>query len=121
MHLVKEFGRIAYFFQEPRYDTEESLSMREKVWTADSARWMSVAAAKLESISDDNFTLESITSKLSELCQEENVKMGKIYPSFRYALTASFVGAGVPETILTLGRLHSIQRIQNAATHQPSL
>lgn len=112
MRIVSEFTRISYFFESPNYESQQAKEMKEKVWQAEkSSNWMKIMNEKLKDIPDEDFTVDTISQKLNELCEEESVKMGKVFPSFRYALTGSFVGAGIPETIHVLGKETTLNRL----------
>jgi len=111
MRIVQEFDRIAYFFTEPDYQSNDSVLMKEKVWKERSGEWISMTVSQLENLSETDFTVSSISNILTSVCEAENIKMGNLYPTLRYALTGTFVGAAIPETIHVLGKDKSILRL----------
>ena len=70
-----------------------------------------MTVSQLENLSETDFTVSSISNILTSVCEAENIKMGNLYPTLRYALTGTFVGAAIPETIHVLGKDKSILRL----------
>ena len=60
-----------------------------------------------------DWTAETIKQTIHDLCQEMGVKMGKVMPALRVAVTGGVPGPDLVSTMEILGKDESIKRIQN--------
>ena len=82
--------------------------------------WIRKLKERIAGIPETEFSVTAISQQLTAICEEENIKMGNVYPTFRYALTATFVGAGVPETIHVFGKERTLARLELVYAHHNS-
>ena len=114
MKVIHEYVRISYFFTDPNFATDVAVEVRGKVWNENSKDTVSRIADELETLTEQQFTdSENVSQILNKFCEKEKIKMGKLFPLLRYALTASHIGAAVPETIAVLGRSQSLARLRS--------
>lgn len=60
-----------------------------------------------------NWDENSIKNLISEICSEKSIKMGKVMPSLRIAITGGVAGPDLITTLSILNRNESISRIRN--------
>jgi glutamyl-tRNA synthetase len=63
---------------------------------------------------DINWNVELIKQTIFDICTEKGIKMGKIMPSLRMAITGGVPGPDLISTIEILGKEESIERIKNS-------
>eukprot|EP00123_Amoebidium_parasiticum_P020761 comp5593_c0_seq1/m.1499 comp5593_c0_seq1/g.1499 ORF comp5593_c0_seq1/g.1499 comp5593_c0_seq1/m.1499 type:complete len:535 (-) comp5593_c0_seq1:137-1741(-) len=102
-----------YLWTEPNYASADAKKWASSVWDADCAIQLQTS---LQQISPDQFTPDSVSAVLDSVATASNKQKPKLMQLLRLCLTASKVGAGVPQTAQLLGRQRSLQRMQAAIT-----
>ncbi|MDP9189381.1 MAG: glutamate--tRNA ligase [Actinomycetota bacterium] len=106
--LVEVWPLIRFLLEEPETD--------EKAWKRvmkDGSDALLVAARRaLEEV--DPFEPEPIERALAPLLAELDVKPGKLYQPIRVAISGGSVSPGIFESLATLGRERSLERIDRA-------
>ena len=64
---------------------------------------------------DDAFTVESIEATTRALAEEQGAGFGRIIHPARLAATGTTAGVGMVETLISIGRDETIQRLRRAA------
>jgi len=73
-----------------------------------------VFSAFLEKAGSIDWTAEKIKQLISDICTENGLKIGKIMPSLRLALTGGVPGPDLMTTAFILGKGETLQRIENS-------
>ena len=102
--FAKDLQSIADIFFKPIVIKESDL----KVLTDDYKKVFSAFVTK-----SIDWTAETIKQTIHDLCQEMGVKMGKVMPALRVAITGGIPGPDLVSTMEILGVDESIKRIQN--------
>ncbi|KAG0221934.1 Glutamyl-tRNA synthetase [Actinomortierella wolfii] len=108
-----------YYFQTPDYSSEDSKSYRSKVGEETLHKILPTVQELLSSTST-NSPLSSQEAKeaLKKTAEQHKVKLPVVMNTVRYAVTGVKVGAGVPETMATLGREIVVKRICELLSQQ---
>ncbi|MEO0557719.1 MAG: glutamate--tRNA ligase [Bacteroidota bacterium] len=99
-----------YLFGEVTSYDETALKKR---WKDDSARLVATYADRLEA--DSEFTEASTEVAMRQLAEDEEVGFGRVIHPVRLATTGVSAGAGMFETLVTIGRDTVIERLRRAA------
>jgi glutamyl-tRNA synthetase len=102
-------GLVA-FLQEPFEMTDAAWQKLLKA--ADAAMILEHVARELEAL--DTFDVESVEAALRGLCEQLDRKPGKLFGPVRFAVTGRSITPGLWESIVTLGRERTLQRIAHA-------
>lgn len=103
--FTKDLQKIADIFFKPVVITDK------KVITED---YKKVFTNLLTKIDDVNWDIESIKQLIFDCCAELEVKMGKVMPALRMAITGGIPGPDLVSTIEILGKDEVINRISNS-------
>jgi glutamyl-tRNA synthetase len=100
------YASVSYFF--------EPLILKDDVVLKNPSIFVDVMNCMLDVIDDSyDFTAEKIKYDLEEFCNVLGIKVGKVLPDLRMALTGGIPGPHLPETMVILGKDESIKRITN--------
>lgn len=101
------FGTITYFFDE--------VVLKDDVVLKNANEFIAVMEEFIVnySVADHELTETEIHDNLEELCVKHNLKLGKIMPDLRMALTGGLPGPSLALTIWILGKEVSMKRINN--------
>ncbi|KAI9274195.1 glutamyl-tRNA synthetase [Sporodiniella umbellata] len=116
----------SYYFTEPNYQSEDTLSMMKKVKAPALASFLCLQKIHvLSSIKDlvktqefkehlesmEAFEASNIKKYIYDLSERQQMNPNHVMMALRYAVTGSKVGAGVAETMSTLGRDTVLSRL----------
>ena len=99
-----------YFYQAPQQYDEKIVN---KKWTEEAASALGAYADALDASSGPLID-EQAKAVLTEVLEERGVKIGKVMPTLRLALTGEGGGPDLMQTIEVVGRDETIQRIRKA-------
>lgn len=68
----------------------------------------------LDKVDTIDFTVDGLNQTIADLCTDNGVKMGKIMPSLRMALTGNVPGPDLKTTMVILGKDETVNRIKNS-------
>lgn len=102
--FAKDMQTIVNIFTKP-------VSISERDRAAVTSDFKSVMSQFIQSPPSD-WVQESIKKKIFDICEEKKIKMGKIMPSLRVALTGNIPGPDLMTTAEILGKDESISRIK---------
>ncbi len=97
-----------YYRSEVEYEAEAAA----KFLTAAQRPLLENLARRLEALPE--WTLEGIERAFAELQEESGLKLGKIAPSVRVAITGGTVSPGIFEVLAVLGREQTLGRLRRA-------
>ncbi|KAG9301649.1 hypothetical protein G9A89_016719 [Geosiphon pyriformis] len=101
-----------YYFLDPNYKSTESLQFRSEI-DEDTLRIVAEAAAsRISILSPEEYHLDALKLLISNITKETGLQQKQVMITLRYVLTGVKVGAGVPETMKTLGQNKSLQRLK---------
>ncbi|KAF9112588.1 Glutamyl-tRNA synthetase [Mortierella sp. AM989] len=100
----------AYYFQTPSYSSEESAAYRKKVGD-ETLRIVLPMALERFKTSSGELSKEDANQTLKAIADEHKLKLPVVMNALRYTVSGVKVGAGVPETLATLGRPCVVDRI----------
>ncbi|KAG0226219.1 Glutamyl-tRNA synthetase [Actinomortierella wolfii] len=101
-----------YYFQTPDYSSEDSKSYRSKVGEEMLHKILPTVQELLSSTSTTSpLSSQEAKEALKKTAEQHKVKLPVVMNAVRYAVTGVKVGAGVPETMATLGREIVVKRI----------
>ncbi|KAI8990920.1 glutamyl-tRNA synthetase [Mycotypha africana] len=109
---ISDIPRLCYyFFKEPDYETKDAIALRKKV------KQPALDLVLSNEFSDKLKTLDAFEAKiikpwLISLAENHNLNVNHIMMAIRYCITGTQVGAGIAETMETLGRETVSQRLQ---------
>ncbi|KAG0267780.1 Glutamyl-tRNA synthetase [Actinomortierella ambigua] len=104
----------SYYFRSPDYSSEDSKSYRSKVGDETLHKVLPTILKQLSSVSESTpLSSQEAKEALKKTADQHSVKLPVVMNAVRYAVTGVKVGAGVPETMATLGREPVVERIQN--------
>ena len=92
-----------------------------KKWLAkgDGAGW--VMLAELRGRFDDcQWTVEAIDQLIADICQQQDIGMGKVAQPIRVAVTGRAVSPSIGETLTFLGKEQTLLRIENCMAARPN-
>ncbi|HVT00152.1 MAG TPA: glutamate--tRNA ligase [Solirubrobacterales bacterium] len=107
---LNEVWPLIRFLFEPPVEDEKAWA---KVMKEGTGEMLEAAAAALEAV--EPFTPEAIEAALAPLLERFDVKPGRLYQPLRVAITGTSVSPGIFESLATLGREGSLDRIRTAA------
>jgi glutamyl-tRNA synthetase len=99
-----------YFFQDPESFDEAGF---KKNWESGSCEWLKLFAGRLAVLND--YSHLSIETALRQLCEELNIKPGKLIHPVRLAVSGKTIGPGLFEMMELLGRESVVRRLNYAA------
>jgi len=101
------YASVSYFF--------ESVILKEDVVLKNSTEFNDVIGAFIDLYSNESreFNAIQIKKDLEEFCNVLGIKIGKVLPDLRMALTGGMPGPHLPETMEILGKKESLLRISN--------
>ena len=99
-----------YFYQAPEHYDEKTVN---KKWTEEAATALSVFANAL-SDTNESLSAEDAKAVLTRVLEQQNVKIGKVMPTLRLALTGEGGGPDLMQIIAVLGRNEVVNRIRQA-------
>ena len=99
-----------YFYQPPQQYDEKTVN---KKWTAEAADVLEEYASALATESD-SLVADRAKEVLTATLEQENVKIGKVMPGLRLALTGESGGPDLMQIIEVLGRDETVERITKA-------
>ncbi|MGH2955904.1 MAG: glutamate--tRNA ligase [Solirubrobacterales bacterium] len=106
--LAEVWPLIGFLFEDPEVD--------EKAWRKvmkDGA--LPLLTEALEALREtEPFEPSELESSLGRILAERDLKPGKLYQPIRVAITGSSVSPGIFESLATLGRERSVERIERA-------
>jgi glutamyl-tRNA synthetase len=98
-----------YFFVRPEQYDEQ---FKAKKWNEDFVPHIQELSNRLEA--SEAWTAEALQQIVKQYTKEQNVKMGKLMPMLRLALTGVGEGPGVFEIMAWLGRQEAVERLRIA-------
>jgi glutamyl-tRNA synthetase len=104
-------GATFYFLKEVEYDPEAA----GKFLGADQAPLFRTLIEKLGG--NEDFSEAGIAAVFQEVMAENGLKLGKIGPPVRVALTGMTSSPGIYEVISVLGREETVRRLKRALDH----
>ena len=107
--FAHDLAASPYLFEDPETYDEAGVKKR---WKDDSARLMALYADRLDAL--DAFTVETSEAALREMAEAEGVGFGQVVHPARIATTGVTVGAGLFETLQSLGREATVRRLRRA-------
>ena len=99
-----------YFYQPPQQYDEKTV---RKKWTEEASSALGAYATELASASN-SLSPEAAKTLLTNVLERESVKIGKVMPALRIAVTGESGGPDLMEIIAVLGRKETAQRIEKA-------
>ena len=97
---------LEFFFVEPTYDVD---IMKKLPSTDELIAWLEPAIQVIEDASDQHDQLEKV---LRDLAESLKISPGKLFGALRVAITGRTEAPGIFDTILTVGRDRSVERIR---------
>eukprot|EP00128_Syssomonas_multiformis_P008533 Colp12_sorted_trinity150504_noHs@3517 len=111
--LVTEIPSFAgYFWQEPTWQDEESITLHKAVWKANAASLAHSLLSQLRELPDSDFNSTTIARVFDGLAVG-GVKKNDVMLLARYCVTGKKVGATLPRTLERLGKDAVLRRIEN--------
>jgi glutamyl-tRNA synthetase len=107
---LEEVWPLIRFLYEPPIDDEKAWA---KVMKEGTGEMLDAAAEVLAAV--EPYTAESIEGALAPLLDRFDVKAGRLYQPLRVAITGTSVSPGIFESLATLGRERTIERLQAAS------
>ncbi|KAG0332199.1 Glutamyl-tRNA synthetase [Podila humilis] len=102
-----------YYFKTPTYMSEESIAYRAKVGDATLEKILPTAKELMAQQNGEVFVKEDAKAVLKSIAETHKLKLPVVMNALRYTVSGVKVGAGVPETLSTLGRDTVLRRIEN--------
>jgi glutamyl-tRNA synthetase len=107
---LAEVWPLIRFLYEPPVDDEKAWT---KVMKEGTGEMLDAAAEALAAV--EPYTPDSIEGALAPLLDRFDVKAGRLYQPLRVAITGTSVSPGIFESLATLGRERTIERLQAAS------
>ncbi|KAF9090599.1 Glutamyl-tRNA synthetase [Mortierella sp. AD031] len=101
-----------YYFKTPTYTSEESIAYRSKIGNDTLLKVLPKALSELKAKGDAVLEKEEVKQVLKAIADEHKLKLPAVMNALRYTVSGVKVGAGVPETLSTLGRKCVIDRME---------
>ncbi|KAG0371271.1 Glutamyl-tRNA synthetase [Gamsiella multidivaricata] len=101
-----------YYFRAPSYSSDESVAYRTKIGDETLRTVLPIALDRLKAAGDAKLDKEEAKQVLKSIADEQKLKLPVVMNALRYTVSGVKVGAGVPETLATLGRSCVIDRIE---------
>ncbi|CAB4436481.1 unnamed protein product [Rhizophagus irregularis] len=111
---IKEIPKLCeYFFVNPNYSSQESQSLRKIISNEILKSTSDLILKKLSDLKDDEseFQIDNIKSIIQNIILQTGYKQREVLMSLRYIITGIKVGAGVAETMKTIGKETCLKRI----------
>jgi glutamyl-tRNA synthetase len=108
---LEEVWPLIRFLYEPPVDDEKSWT---KVMKDGTGEMLEAAAEALAAV--EPYTAEAIEGALAPLLDRFDVKPGRLYQPLRVAITGTAVSPGIFESLATLGRERTLERVRAAAS-----
>ncbi|RIA99073.1 glutamyl-tRNA synthetase [Glomus cerebriforme] len=111
---IKEIPKLCeYFFIEPNYSLKDSQSLRKIIPNDILKSTSNLILKKLNDLKNDEseFQIETIKSIIQNIIVQTGYKQQEVLMSLRYIITGIRVGAGVAETMKTIGKETCLNRI----------
>ncbi|GJJ72355.1 glutamyl-tRNA synthetase [Entomortierella parvispora] len=102
-----------YYFKTPTYTSEESVAYRGKVGDETLKKVLPSALKLFTKGGDTPLDKEETKAALKTIAETYKMKLPVVMNALRYTVSGVKIGAGVPETLSTLGRECVIDRIKN--------
>lgn len=99
-----------YFYQAPEHYDEKTVN---KKWTEEAVTTLGAYAEAITE-TDDSLSAEVAKEVLMRVLEQQDVKIGKIMPALRLALTGESGGPDLMQIIAVLGRDEVVNRIRRA-------
>ncbi len=108
-----------YFYNDiDTYDEKE----KKKQFKTQTPAILHALHQKLAALSDSQWQEESaLNEAIMAVCDDMELKLGKVGPALRIALTGSTQSPSLDITLKLIGKLRSLDRIKKAAHHAQSL
>jgi glutamyl-tRNA synthetase len=107
---LEEVWPLIRFLYEPPVDDEKAWA---KVMKEGTGEMLDAAAEVLAAV--EPYTPEAIEGALAPLLDRFDVKAGRLYQPLRVAITGTSVSPGIFESLATLGRERTIERLRAAS------
>lgn len=114
MKKYSEFKELSHFFYTDLQQINTDYCLNEKMWIQNFdivKKALHISLTLLESIKDNQVSLEILKERFIEATQKAWLKNGQVLWPTRIALTGELQSPGAFESIVILGREKSIQRI----------
>jgi glutamyl-tRNA synthetase len=111
---LAEVWPLIRFLYEPPVDDEKAWA---KVMKDGSREMLEASAEALAAV--EPYTPEAIEGALEPLLDRFDVKPGRLYQPLRVAITGTSVSPGIFESLATLGREQTLERVREAARRAP--
>jgi glutamyl-tRNA synthetase len=111
---LEEVWPLIRFLYEPPVDDEKAW---KKVMKEGSGEMLEASAEALAAV--EPYTPEAIEGALEPLLDRFDVKPGRLYQPLRVAITGTSVSPGIFESLATLGRGQTLERVRDAARRAP--
>lgn len=107
--LLEMAEGATFYFQQPSAYDEAAAA---KFLTEDKRPVLELLISKLSALVD--FSLERVESAFSQVLDETGLKLGKVGPTVRVALTGGTVSPGIFDVVAVLGRDRVVERLEKA-------
>ena len=111
---LAEVWPLIRFLFEPPVDDQKAWG---KVMKEGSGEMLAASAEALAAV--EPYTPEAIEGALAPLLERFDVKPGRLYQPLRVAITGTSVSPGIFESLATLGREGTLERVREAARRAP--
>ncbi|KAG0309082.1 Glutamyl-tRNA synthetase [Dissophora globulifera] len=101
-----------YYFRTPEYNSQESLAYRNKIGDDTLGRILPQALDYFKSCEPGELDKEGAKKAMKAIANEHKLKLSDVMNALRYTVSGVKVGAGVLETLATLGRPCVVERIE---------
>ncbi|KAG0210979.1 Glutamyl-tRNA synthetase [Mortierella sp. GBA30] len=101
-----------YYFRTPTYTSEESVMYRSKVGDETLRKLLPMALERFKARDDVVLEKDDVKQVVKAIAEEHKLKPPVVMNALRYTVSGVKVGAGVPETLATLGRECVVDRIE---------
>ncbi|CAG8561226.1 15023_t:CDS:10 [Funneliformis caledonium] len=111
---IKDIPELCeYFFIEPNYHLKDSRLLRKKIPDDVLKTISNLSLTKLNEFKDDEleFQVDKIKPMIQSIATQTGYKQNLIMMTLRYIITGIKVGAGVAETMKTIGKEACLKRI----------
>ena len=107
--LVEMAEGARFYYQAP---TEYDPKAREKFLTPDKGEILQSLIEMLENL--DDFSVAGVEAGFKELLEKTGLKLGKVGPTVRVALTGGTVSPGIFDVVAVLGKERTVSRLRKA-------
>ncbi len=113
-NLVEFLSIMENYLKEIKIYNKEGV---EKYFNKNSALYLEKFLSEIQKISEDDFTSETLETKLRALAEKLNIKAGEIIHPLRLSLTGHKVSPGIFDILVFFGKKESIKRIEKAINY----